>query len=276
MNSLQVKNKITENTLWWPTFGWQHDLPIFSLHRRSVIKSADIVVVVVVVAANISPGSGGHQQFMFLFLFPTSFPLLPLFLPLFISVRFLGFGGGRRFVEEEIALFEDFVCVCRWLGSTGSRHRRVAAAAAAAAARLDRAEAPQTRAAAITLLLRGLLEFLFAATVASHSSFPTEFLGFNAPLLDSDLLGRRRVEIPGRLRAVVRGSLRLGRLDERAFRGGDRRGYRSSSSGEVSGAQRVSHLEASLSIYSLSPTAAAAVFLRDVQAGSEGAGHAFD
>lgn len=174
-------------------------------------------------------------------------------------------------MEEEIALFEDFVCVCRWLGSTGSRHRRVVAA------RLNRTEAPQTRATAIALLLRGLLEFLFAATVASHSSFPAEFLGFNAPLLDSDLLGRRRVEIPGRLRAVVRGSLRLGRLGERAFGGGDRGGYRSSrSSGEVNGAQRVSHLEASLSIYSLPPTAVAAVFLRDVQAGSEGAGQTFD
>lgn len=203
---------------------------------------------------------------MFLFLLSASLPLLPLFLPLFIFTRLLGFGRGgrrRRFVEEEIALFEDFMRVCRWLGSTGSR----------AAARLNRAEAPQARAGAITLLLllRGLLvEFLSAA---ARSSFPAEFLGFNAPLLDSDLLGRRRVEIPGRLRAVVvRGSLRLGRLDERAFDGGDRRGYRSSSSGEVSGAQRVSHLEASLSIYSLPPTAAAAVFLRDVQAGSEGAG----
>lgn len=175
-------------------------------------------------------------------------------------------------MEEEIALFEDFVCVCRWLGSTGSRHRRVAAA------RLDRTEAPHTRAAAaITLLLRGLLEFLFAATVASHSCFPAEFFGFNAALLDSDLLGRRRVGIPGRLRAVVRGSLRLGRLDERAFGGGDRGGYRSSrSSGEVNGASRVSHLEASLSIYSLPPTAVAAVFLRDVQAVSGGAGPTLD
>lgn len=205
---------------------------------------------------------------MFLFLLSASFPLLPLF----IFIRFLGSGAGRRFVEEEVALFEDFVCVCRWLGSTGSRHRRVAAA------RLGRAVAPQSRAAAITLLLRRLLEFLFAANVASHSPFPAEFLGFNAPLLGSDLLGRRRrVEIPGRLRAVVGSSLRLARPDERAFDGGDRRGYRRSSSsggssGEVSGAQRVSHLEASPSIYSLSPTAAAAVFLRDVQAGSEGAG----
>ena len=211
---------------------------------------------------------------MFLFLLSASFPLFLLLLSLFIFIRFLGSGAGRRFVEEEVALFEDFVCVCRWLGSTGSRHRRVAAA------RLGRAEAPQSRAAAITLLLRRLLEFLFAANVASHSPFPAEFLGFNAPLLDSDLLGRRRrVEIPGRLRAVVWSSLPLARLDERAFDGGDRRGYRSSSSsggggssGEVSGAQRVSHLEASPSIYSLSPTAAAAVFLRDVQAGSEGAG----
>lgn len=158
-------------------------------------------------------------------------------------------------MEEEIALFEEFVCVCRWLGSTGDMNWRVVAAS------LNRAYAPQTRAAAITL--RGLLEFLFTATVASHSSVPVEFLGFIAPLFDSDLLGRRRVEIPGGLRAVVRGSLRLGRLDERAFGGGDRRGYRSSSgssSGEVSGAQRGSHLEASPSIYSLSPTAAAAAF----------------
>lgn len=157
-------------------------------------------------------------------------------------------------MEEEIALFEEFVCVCRWLGSTGDRNRRVVAAS------LNRAYAPQTRAAAITL--RGLLEFLFAATVASHS-VPAEFLGFIAPLFDTDLLGRRRVEIPGGLRAVVRGSLRLGRVDERAFGGGDRRGYRSSggsSSGEVSGAQRGSHLEASPSIYSLSPTATAAAF----------------
>lgn len=184
---------------------------------------------------------------MFLFLLSASF--LPLFPSLFIFTRLLGFGRGRRFVEEEIALFEDFMCVC----STGGRHRRVVAA------RLNRAEGARARAAAITLLLRGLLEFLFAATVASHS-FPAEFLGFNAPLLDTDLLGRRRVEIPGRLRAVVRGSLRLVRLDERAFVAGDRRGYRSSSSGEVSKAQRVSHLEASLSIYSFPPTAAASVF----------------
>ena len=206
---------------------------------------------------------------MFLFLLSASFPLFPLF----IFIRFLGSGAGRRFVEEEVALFEDFVCVCRWLGSTGSRHRRVAAA------RLGGAEAPQSRAAAITLLLRRLLEFLFAANVASHSPFPAEFLGFNAPLLDSDLLGRRRrVEIPGRLRAVVGSSLRLARLDERAFDGGDRRGYRRSSggsggsSGEVSGAQRVSHLEASTSIYSLSPTAAAAVFCATCRQAVKGRG----
>lgn len=170
-------------------------------------------------------------------------------------------------MEEEIALFEDSVCVCRWLGSTGSRHRRVAAA------RLNLSGAPQTRATAITLLLllRGLLEFLFTATVASHSSFPAEFLGFNALLLDSDLFGRRRVEIPGRLRAVVRDFLRLGLFDDRAFGGGDRWGYRrSSSSGEVNGAQRVSHLEASLYLLS-SSTAADAVFC-DVQAGKEGRG----
>lgn len=141
----------------------------------------------------------------------------------------------RRFVEEEIALFEDFVC--RWV--------RVAAAAAAAATRLHRAEAPQSRAAA--LVLPG----------ASLSSVPDDFLGFNAPLLHSELLGRRWVvEIPGNLGAVRR-------LDERALDGGDRRSHKhlsgsgssssSGSSGEVSGAQRVSHLEASLSIYSLSP-----------------------
>lgn len=165
-------------------------------------------------------------------------------------------------MEEEVALFKDFLRVCRWLVPTGSRHRRVVAT------RLNRAEAPQAR--PINLLLIGLLEFLSA--VASHSCFPAEFLGFNAPLLQSDLLGQRRVEIPGRLKAVVRGSLCLGRLDQRAFGGGDRRGYRSSSSGEVSGAQRVSHLEASLSIYSLPQRPPLLFFLRDVQAGSEGAG----
>lgn len=174
-------------------------------------------------------------------------------------------------MDEEIALFEEFVCVWRWLGASGDRNRRVVRAG------LRRADAPQARAAAITL--RGLLEFLFAATVTSHSSVPAEFLGFNAPLFYSDLLGRRRVKIPGGLRAVVRCSFRLGRLDKRALGGGERRVYRnsssSSSSGKASGAQRGSHLEASPSIYSLSPTAAAAVFfffLHDVQAGSEWGG----
>lgn len=125
-------------------------------------------------------------------------------------------------MEEEIALFEEFVRVSRGLAS---RHRRRVAAAAAAAttataAALRRADAP--RAAAATL--RGLLEFLPAAAVTSHSPVPAEFLGLHAPLLDSDLLGRRWVKIPGGLSALVRGALRLGRLAVRAFGGGERRG----------------------------------------------------
>lgn len=167
-------------------------------------------------------------------------------------------------MEEEIALFEEFVRVSRGLAS---RHRGRVAAAAAGAAALRRADAP--RAAAATL--RGLLEFLPAAAVASHSPVPAEFLGLHAPLLDSDLLGRRWVKIPGGLSALVRGALRLGRLAVRALGGGERRGQ---SGGEVSGAQRGSHLEASPSIYSLSPTAASAAFSHDVQAGSAWGGAA--
>lgn len=178
-----------------------------------------------------------------------------------------------RFMDEKIALFEEFVYVWRWLGASGDRNRRVVRAG------LGRVDAPQARVTAITL--RGLLEFLFAATVTSHSSVPAEFLGFNAPLFYSDLLGRRRVKIPGGLRAVVRCSLRLGRLEKRALGGGERRGYRSSSgssSGDASGAQRGSHLEASPSIYSLSPTAAAAVFFfcTTCKQAVNGAGQKFD
>lgn len=84
MNSRQVKFKKTG----WPTFGQQHDLPIFSFHCRRVIKSADIVVV-----TGINPGSGCHQQFRFLFILSGSFALFPLFFALFIFTQFLGFGG---------------------------------------------------------------------------------------------------------------------------------------------------------------------------------------
>lgn len=165
-------------------------------------------------------------------------------------------------MEKEIALFKDFVMGYRCLGPTSSTHRRPVVVAAAAGGRLNRTTAPQARAAAITLQLRVLLEFLFTATVASHSSVPVEFLGFNAPLFDSDLLGRRRlVEITGRLGVVTKGSFRLGRLAERALNGGySRSSSKGGSSREVNTALRVSHLEASLSIYSLPPTAADAAF----------------
>lgn len=111
------------------------------------------------------------------------------------------------------------------------------------------------RAAAATL--RGLLEFL--AADASHSSpVPVEFLGLDAPLFHSDLLGRRRVEIRGAVRAAaIGGARRRGCLAVRDFGGRRRRGE---SGREPSGAQRGSHLEASPSIYSLSPTAASAAF----------------
>lgn len=215
------------------TFGWQHLVPVLSLPGRSVVNPADVVLVVVV--ANIPPRRGGHQHFMFLLLLPASSALFPRF----VFARLPGFGGGgRRLVEEEIAPFQDFIG--RRLGSPGSGHRR--AAPAAAAARRDGAEAP-----GVTPLLPGLPESLSAVTVASHCAFPAQFLGLDAPLHESDLLGRRCVEFAGTLRAVVGGSCRLVRLDRRAFgRGGDRRGSRSSSSSGASGAQRVSHLEASL------------------------------
>lgn len=132
------------------------------------------------------------------------------------------------------------------------------AASDGAATALHRTDAPRTAAPAAATL-GGLLEFLPAA--ASHSSpVPVEVLGLDASLLHSDLLGRRRVEIPGAVRAaVIRGARRRRgrRLAVRAFGGGQRR---RESGGEPSGAQRGSHLEASPSIYSLSPTAASAAF----------------
>lgn len=82
-------------------------LPVLSLHGRRVIKFAEIGAV-----ANVPAGSGGHGELIFLFLHSVSFDLFPLFLSLFVFIRFLGLGGGwRRFVEKEIALFEEFVCV---------------------------------------------------------------------------------------------------------------------------------------------------------------------
>lgn len=195
------------------------DLPVFPLHSwtRDVAESADNVVI-------ITPWTSS-QQLLFLLFTPSSSLLFPLFLSLFILVGLLGF-GGRRFVEEEIALFEDFVNVGGRLGTTARRYRGVVAA------RLGRTEAPQSW-VAITQL-RWLL-------VSSAATATVEFLGFNTLSLASDLLGRWRVEFPGRLGAVVRGSLRLGRLGERTFDGG-------SSPKEVNGAQRVSHLEASVSV----------------------------
>lgn len=136
------------------------------------------------------------------------------------------------------------------------------AASDGAATALHRTDAPRTAAPAAATL-GGLLEFLPAA--ASHSSpVPVEVLELDASLLHSDLLGRRRrrrrVEIPGAVRAAVIGGARRRRgrrLAVRAFGGGQRR---RESGGEPSGAQRGSHLEASPSIYSLSPTAASAAF----------------
>lgn len=149
--------------------------------------------------------------------------------------------------------------VRRGLAGSGRRGRAAAAggrgnAATSAAAALQRTDVPRGATAAT---LRELLEFLAAA--ASHSSpVPVEFLGLGAALLRSDLLGRRRVKIPGGVRAAaIRGARHRGRLAVRAFSGGQRRGE---SGREPSGAQRGSHLEASPSIYSLSPTAASAAF----------------
>lgn len=130
------------------------------------------------------------------------------------------------------------------------------AASSGAATALYLPDVPRA-AAASAATLRGLLEFL--AADASHSSpVPVEFLGLDAPLFQSDLLGRRRVEIRGAVRAAaIGGARRRGCLAVRDFGGGRRRGE---SGREPSGAQRGSHLEASPSIYSLSPTAASAVF----------------
>lgn len=170
--------------------------------------------------------------------FFSSAPPVPFSLSRRLSLLgFLGLEGGALWRKKSLCLKTLCMFVGGWDRSPGSGQRD-----SAATARLPRAEAP--RAAAGTLLLRGLLEFLSAAAAVASRS-PAEFLGSDAPLVDSDLLGRRRrVEIQGRLRAVVGGSFRLGRLDERGF------GYRRSSSGGVSGAQRVSHLEASLYLLS--------------------------
>lgn len=186
---------------------------------------------------------------MFLLLLVASFALI--LLPQLILAGLLGF------VEEEVALFEYFLSVSRKLAVCGRRGRAAAAGrvTTSAATALPRTDAPRGATAAATL--RELLEFLAAA--ASHSSpVPVEFLGLGAPLLHPDLLGRRRGKTPGAVRAAaIRGARRRGRLAVRAFCGGQRR---SESGREPSGAQRGSHLEASPSIYSLSPTAASAAF----------------
>lgn len=218
-------------------------------------------------------------------------PLLPLHVAPFalvplarlILAGLLGSGGRRRFVEEEVALFEQFVRVGRGLASRGRRGRAGAAAAgaggggdgdgdsAATATVLHRTDAPRAAAAAAASL-DGLLEFLPAA--ASHSEpVPVDFPGLDAPLLDSDLLGRRRVEFSGAVRTAVRGGggrrrsrRRRGRFAVGGFGGGQRRGE---SRGEPSGAQRGGHL-----IDSRSPTAASAALFHATYRGRRAGGRA--